>query len=1098
MQIQKILNGKMNSDVSEFSLPAGDYQYAMNIRFVGSDGGNIGVLTNVKSNEEIPIPEDLQYLFSTSGGVKVEDIHVTVAEDVKKMYWFTYRSDNKDFILEFDLRSKIITKVLVNLEDTNNIDITRFSLKNRILSSNLIDGKLLTWTDINTGPKKLNVIKAKSGMYGNFITDQNISAIKAPPLKPATIEFYSDPDKNINLLKKNLFQFSSLWVYDDNERSVYSPESVRATPTDEPTPEINLDPTKNNAIKVTFDCGPDEVKEIELAARSGIGDTFLIGVFNRSEITTLDGSGLPVDSNYDVLNNLYTFYFYNDGLYNNVDIVEKALYFDNVPRLSKTQEYANNVMLYANNKEGYNPVPVSGFVNVTYNKEETCTFFGKSFKAWKTNSAYQFGLVYFDTYGRSGTVNTIDSFKVITKPFGYAHQCFAPKMIWSISSNPPTWAYRYQWVRTNNLTHQNFLFWRVRQATLVTQGDDKYYDLFIDTLESYNRVNKSSIISYDYTPGDRITLHRSDPTNYQTNFDYDIVEFAVFTPATGTDPALPLYRLRVRSLPTGPVISAGALIEIYTPKKSSPTGEDLNVFYEFGEAYDIINPGTTLATHSKTTGEFNEGDVFYRTRDIPIQSPSDDPTFTYTFETEEIEDPNFSDSYISNYSSNGRANLVDKNYKENTFTSTIRFSQVYKPDTNINGLNRFYQLSFEDYDKSMGQIQLISLRDNYLVVFQALKTGVVPVNLTIVEDQNGSNLALISQKFLNNIRYYFGDFGVGDHPEAIVKDGGYYYFPDASRGVYCRLAGDGINAISKEAYMDNFFINKLSDYAVGNQKINSGFDKKNKECVISFQNEDIDIFDAETSSWTTEDQLYVKPNTAVVTVEPTHGTIVDNPSGIDLYSPNTNYVGPDKVSFTFQNNKGDILPEKNVCLNVIDLGRPYAWVGYNPKCFLSGDDNLKYWLNRRLQFTDGAMEPVVLNGNTLTEVNYDPLDPSGSESNPHYVPPVADVTFCVSENSTIYVSNSCNGICRVSYELESDPTTTNGSYEVNPGTSNSRTVPTGVYKITLQTNHTPTTLHIAMNVGAQFRVGLSGSAYAFLHVPTSINVSVRPTTQETT
>ena len=64
-----------------------------------------------------------------------------------------------------------------------------------------------------------------------------------------------------------------------------------------------------------------------------------------------------------------------------------------------------------------------------------------------------------------------------------------------------------------------------------------------------------------------------------------------------------------------------------------------------------------------------------------------------------------SDFYVSDYSDIGRPNRVDTNFHEIRRDTTIYYSDKFIPETNINGLNSFFDTAFETYDKTYGSIQ---------------------------------------------------------------------------------------------------------------------------------------------------------------------------------------------------------------------------------------------------------------------------------------------------------------------------------------------------------------------------------------------------------
>jgi hypothetical protein len=427
--------------------------------------------------------------------------------------------------------------------------------------------------------------------------------------------------------------------------------------------------------------------------------------------------------------------------------------------------------------------------------------------SYKTNSRYQLGLVYYDNFNRSSYVQTNPSMIVSTESWGETEGKI-PKISWSINHQAPLWATKYQWVRTEQLTHKKFLYW-ISTNFNAPAGKD-YYELTITSLQAYNTTNPSSILNYTYTPGDRCTVHKANGV-YITGYDVGVVGL---TQEAEADPLV--LQIQKKSVLTPG--AEGILIEIYTPKTRENTTTE-QFFYEFGAQYNCSN-----GVHSITTDTFIEGDVYVKQRDIPA------------FPNTVLEDPNYSDFYVSNYSSNGRTNIFAPQAKQLTLPTDIRFSDVYVPNTNINGLSRFYGDAFETYDRVNGSIQKLAVRDNYLMAFQELKTGYIPINQSIIEDQgvgNSANVA-ISNKLLNKIRYFAGDYGVGTNPESIARYAGTFYFADPNRNEILRIR-DGLQSVSKIG-MDSYFTSKLAFTKNKiNAKILGTYDPRNNEYIVSFR-----------------------------------------------------------------------------------------------------------------------------------------------------------------------------------------------------------------------------------------------------------------------
>ena len=135
-------------------------------------------------------------------------------------------------------------------------------------------------------------------------------------------------------------------MYRDDTKSCWSPWSKIFAPINVDDLSTEIDPLKNNTIKIDVDSGDKDVKEILIAARHSLAntytDTFLIQKINKEQLSVLD-------------NVVYIYDFYNNGAYPFIDKTEESILFDNIPLKANTQELINgNVLAYAGITEGRN------------------------------------------------------------------------------------------------------------------------------------------------------------------------------------------------------------------------------------------------------------------------------------------------------------------------------------------------------------------------------------------------------------------------------------------------------------------------------------------------------------------------------------------------------------------------------------------------------------------------------------------------------------------------------------------------------------------------------------------------------------------------
>jgi hypothetical protein len=177
-----------------------------------------------------------------------------------------------------------------------------------------------------------------------------------------------------------------------------------------------------------------------------------------------------------------------------------------------------------------------------------------------------------------------------------------------------------------------------------------------------------------------------------------------------------------------------------------------------------------------------------------------------------VDDPSFSDVFNLQTNSSSRPLVVDINAKQAYYSTLVRYSQAYQQGTSINGTNRFYYLDFDTYDKKFGDIIRMKLHNRDLRIFQYKKCGAVPVYSVETLNQDGTNNLVASSKIINQIRYYEGDFGIGNQPASLATSGYADYFADPVKGYFVRLSQDGITPISELYKMQTFAGNNLTNY----------------------------------------------------------------------------------------------------------------------------------------------------------------------------------------------------------------------------------------------------------------------------------------------
>jgi hypothetical protein len=1037
--IKLFRQGGMDGDDAIEFIGQEDFVEAYNVRVMGTSEGEEGLGTNIESNVLIAgtRPAGLNKAIGAAG-----------FEITRNAYAFIYNSQNKNLIAKLAYDTNTQTNIFENLTNSGAVDILPLNPEYYVNDIKLINDKFLAWTDGRMQPRIINIDKLADGtyttLYGSLTVDDML-VIKAQGLIPPTCSYGDDNGQSVNLIQGKLFQFGYQYVYSEGEYSAWSTRSKRPVPTQESTPSVGTNVSKNNHIVVSLNIGTNRVKDVNVCARYSNFDWFTIKTASRAYILTLPATinvATQVYEAYNPATNIYSIAFYNDGLYTNIDPLETDLDYDHVPLKCETLENVNgNILALGGITEGYprpvvdvdinvsaynpslsvEPPPTSlstfveapqdqnGFITIGFtgipvvgdkiiikykSKSDytniitlpvpsgftvTSTNFGltmndlfaainstysptvgygidfltlpgtcflylkapsgyvfessevvligggattfKSIHALKSNSSYQLALLHFDRWGRyfpvvSGREYVINtpSYAVMNSGNTTGVNVQTAQINWQLNSLPPAEAVSAQWAITKNNTHQTTL---MVNGVLVTPVVDDYVTFNLAPLKKFNEINSSSVLNYEYTQGDRCTLlFYIDGTtyNYFSNpaFDVEVVSFTI-------DANNGQYLLKIRKaelLNTAAISGKNVMLEIYTPRLRDVVVNNATVpaeqlFYEVGEQINIVN-----GAYSTTTGTITDGDVYFKTRSLFSAINTNVPP-PYSFL---VEDFNFSDFYESAYTSYGRPRSFNDEPGLVERKASIRYSDSFLRDSQVNGLTRFYPENiYGDNDgqssSNYGWIRKIRQRNNVLVCFQELKVGYIPVFQTIVEDQSSESQYALSFKLFNFIRYNGLNIGMGNAKESYAEWNNNLYFVDPFRSEPIRTGLDGISPISGK--MSKYFKRVLQQAYEAGKKIIGYYDIFNNEYLLSTETEgDILATPAFNSlNWQLEDSYTVAAGAITITAQGTKGvTTYNNVTGIATYTPNTGETGADSFSFSFT--AGGLPRTKNVCITI--------------------------------------------------------------------------------------------------------------------------------------------------------------------------------------
>jgi hypothetical protein len=411
--IKLFRQGGMNQDDAAEFIQAVDYVEAHNLRVTGTSESEDGLATNPESNVLIPntLPTGLNKAIGAAG-----------FEVTRTAYSFIYNSQQYNVIAKLNYDANTQQNIFTNLTNSGGQNILDLDPEYYVNDIKLINDYLLAWTDGKNQPCITNLTRLEAGGYG-VLTKDDFLIIKAQPMVVPAVEYRSDETRAINFLKNSLFQFMSQYVYLDNEHSCYSIMSKREVPENENTPAIGASSVSNNVLVVSVNAGTDRVKTLNIVARISNLDFFLVRTIDRAAILALPNSSISFTNEvrevYNPATNTYSFCFYNDGLYNNIDPLETDLGYDHVPLKCETLENVNgNLLALGGLTEGY-PRPETDVVlqAVSYNPNisivptdpVTALRVENWYQERVSGTSYREVFIFY-----AGTARTNDQFKIVT------------------------------------------------------------------------------------------------------------------------------------------------------------------------------------------------------------------------------------------------------------------------------------------------------------------------------------------------------------------------------------------------------------------------------------------------------------------------------------------------------------------------------------------------------------------------------------------------------------------------------------------------------------------------------------------------------------
>jgi len=344
--------GKMNKMVDERLVPNGEYVDALDVRMGSTEGAEIGVIENSKGNLKVTT---LQY---NGEELSSQARCIGAFEDGanETIYWmvhdpnFTSSNTGKlDLVVSWNANNNIVVYHLISMDDGGGVNTTlNFNELYLHTGIDLVDNKLLFFTDNLNAPRKINVQKNYPDPDGSGVDGflaEDILVIKKPPLSPPGIQLIQTGSQE-NFLEERFICFAYRYKYEDDE---YSATSQFSNPAFIPNAfaftqasYLNEGMTNfYNTAEITFNTGGPLVKGIDLLFKDA-----------NSPVVKIIEKLTKADNGYTDYQDV-TYQFKNSKIFTILPEADILRLYDNVPRYAQAQTIMGNRLMYGNYVEGY-------------------------------------------------------------------------------------------------------------------------------------------------------------------------------------------------------------------------------------------------------------------------------------------------------------------------------------------------------------------------------------------------------------------------------------------------------------------------------------------------------------------------------------------------------------------------------------------------------------------------------------------------------------------------------------------------------------------------------------------------------------------------
>jgi len=760
-EIKRTFNvGKMNRDLDDRIVPAGEYREGFNINIGQSESSDVGAIENLLGNE----------LVAQSGLTNGKCIGQVKDTGSEKIYFLVttnsiYNETNsgEHGLFEYDQKTKQLTALIVS---------TQLNLHQNfpITGINIVDD-LLFWTDNRNCPRKINVVTARNNTSyytstGNI--DNLISVAKFAPYESSTlISTTRESSISSTFMEDKLIRFSYRWQFEDNEYSTLAPFTPIIFSRLNETDTISNSLAEFGEIE-TFVNAINQV-QLQVPTPTGYGINSVELIYKESSSGTL----YVVDDQEVTTEPFVNFTYSSTDPFRTLPPDQLTRVYDAVPIKAKAQEVAGGRLVYGNFLQNFD-IPNISF-SVARTGETSARNDNLTNQSVKSRRTYQVGIVLADKFGRQSPVILSSSGTdtvFIDSNTGDASSTTAfnaLRITFTDTTQIPTWAYSYK--------------------VVVKQREQEYYN-WISTVSGTNTVNRFGD-SINKIPRDQTAA--IPPSTSATISPCDVSVYPkflnganVYTPEAGVvKPQANLTSVQSINNPSGEAnvttldqsgsaVSAGLCVF-----ETEPISSELDIFYETstgGLVADIPATAIDIEFFNCILLTFTAG---YHVEINRIRAGFNEPFFDVGV----------------------RAYVVQENFTQERRSNTlIHSSGLLNSRTGINYINQFNEseggltISLDPLD---GSVQKLFVDDTQVIIFQEDKVSRSPIDKNFIYSAEGGAVPVTSNtQFLGTIAAYPGQFGISSDPESFANFGFSRYFTDKNRGTVLRLTQNGIEEIS--------------------------------------------------------------------------------------------------------------------------------------------------------------------------------------------------------------------------------------------------------------------------------------------------------------